>query len=219
MEKNNSKMIAVAALVVAVIGLSIGFAAFAATLTIENASATFTAQNQFTDRVNYKSDVSPTCFAGDSSSNTSVSGEYTAGSVSGKQWNGVSVPLSMTQKTVTCHATIENLSTYRAALNTISTNGTIGCTSVAASGEEGYASTASAICGNVQVTVAVGSASKTFQNSDLTALTNISNSSIASSGSAEVTMTINYNSNVSPDGDVRITIPTISLEYKSAAAE
>jgi len=219
MEKNNGKIIAVAALVVAVIGLSVGFAAFAATLTIENISASFTATDQFSSNVNYDNEVTPTCFAGDSSSSAAVVGTYNAGTTNGKQWTGVSVPITMTQKQVTCHATIENESTYVAALNQISIGGSIQCVSTAASGTDGYATNASAICSDVQVTVAVDGASKTFHNGDLTALTNISGSSISANNTADVTMTINYNSNVSPDGDVSITVPTISLKYVSAAAQ
>lgn len=219
MEKGNGKIIAVVALIVAVVGLSVGFATFAATLTIENTNATMTASNQFTNYVNYKSSVSPTCYAGNSTSSASIVGTYNAGNASGKQWTGVSVPLSMEQKIVTCHATVENLSAYRASLNTISIGGSIVCNSVAASGTDGYATNASTICAGTQVTIAVGSVSKTFKNTDLTALSNINSSGIASNGNAEVTMTIEYTDDVASDGDVSITIPTISLEYKSAAAE
>ena len=216
MEKNNSKIIAVAALVVAVIGLSIGFAAFAATLTIENISATMTADNQFTANVNYKS-ATTNCYV--TGTSASISGSYSEGTASGKLWNGISVPLTMSQKSVTCEAQIENSSAYRAALNTISFGGTMSCQSVAASGTEGYATNASTICDNTSVTVSTGSASKTFTNASHDSLTGITNTSIASSGSATVYVTIAYNSNVAADGDVSITIPTISLEYKSAAAE
>ena len=219
MEKNNSKIIAVAALVVAVIGLSVGFAAFAATLTIENISASLTATDQFSANVNYDDSVTPTCFAGDSSSSAAVVGTYNGGSASGKQWTGVNVPLTMTQKEVTCHATIKNTSNYIAALNQITIGGSIQCISTAASGTDGYATNASAICGDVQVTVAVSGASKTFSNSDLTAATGFNGNNIAATnGTAEVTMSIKYNSNVSPDGDVSITVPTISLKYVSAAS-
>ena len=207
MEKNNSKIIAVAALVVAVIGLSVGFAAFAATLTIDNASATMAAKDQFSEYVNYKSSVSPTCFAGN------------AGSVNAKSWNGIHVPLSMEQKVVTCHATVENLSAYVAALNKISVNGSIVCESAAATGTSGAATNASTICANTQFTVTTGSATKTFSNTNLTALDNITGTSIASQGTAEVTLTIEYTGDVAADGDVNITIPQVSLDYKSAAAD
>ena len=217
MEKNNGKIIAVAALVVAVIGLSVGFAAFAATLTIENISATMTADNQFTENVNYQS-VAPTCYV--TGTSASVVGTYNAGTASGKLWSGINVPLTMTQKSVTCQATIENNSAYRAALDSISIGGTFTCNSVAASGTEGYATNASTICAGTQVTVSTGSATKVFTNASHDALTGITGTSIASNGgTAPVTVTIEYTGDVAADGDVSITIPTISLNYKSAAAE
>ena len=219
MEKNNSKIIAVAALVVAVIGLSVGFAAFAATLTIDNASATMTASDQFSGNVNYRSSVNPTCYAGNASSNASVVGTYSAGSATGKSWNGVHVPLAMDQKVVTCHATIENLSAYTAALNQISVNGSILCESAASTGTSGAATNASTICANTQFTVATSGASKTFSNSNLSALDNISGSSITPNNTAEVTLTIEYTGEVAADGDVNISIPQISLDYKSAAVQ
>ena len=216
MEKNNSKMIAVAALVVAVIGLSVGFAAFAATLTIENISATMTADNQFTANVNYKS-TAPTCTV--TGSSTAISGSYNAGTATGKLWSGISVPLTMTQKSITCVAEIENTSAYRAALDSITIGGTFTCQSVAASGTDGYATNASTICAGTKVTVNTSGATAEFTNASHAGLTGITGSSIASSGSATVTVTIEYTGTVAADGDVAITIPTISMNYKSAAAE
>ena len=216
MEKNNSKIIAVAALVVAVIGLSIGFAAFAATLTIENISATMAADNQFTANVNYKS-VAPTCTV--TGSGASISGSYNAGTASGKQWTGISVPLTMTQKSITCEAQIENGSAYSAALDSITIGGTFTCQSVAASGTDGYATNAGTICDGTKVTVTTSGASAVFTNASHAGLTCITGSSIASSGSAAVQVVIEYTGTVAADGDVAITIPTISMNYKSAAAQ
>jgi len=216
MEKNNSKIIAVAALVVAVIGLSIGFAAFAATLTIENISATMAADNQFTANVNYKS-VAPTCYV--TGTSASISGSYNAGTASAKQWTGISVPLTMSQKSVTCEAQIENSSAYRAALDSISIGGTFTCQSVAASGTDGYATNATTICDGTRVTVTTSGASAVFTNASHDAVTGITGSSIATSSSATVQVTIEYTGTVAADGDVAITVPTISLNYKSAAAQ
>ena len=215
MEKNNSKMIAVAALVVAVIGLSIGFAAFAATLTIENISATMTADNQFTAKVNYKS-VAPTCYV--TGTSASISGSYNAGTVNGKLWNGISVPLTMSQKSITCEAEIENTSDYRAALDAITIGGTFTCQSVSASGTAGYATNATTICNGTQVTVTTSGATAIFTNASHDGLTGITGKGIASGASATVQVIIEYTGSVAADGDVAITIPTISMNYKSAAA-
>ena len=167
MEKNNSKIIAVFALVVAVIALSVGFAAFADDLTISG-SATLEKNDIFDENVKYTS-ATQSCEY-DNGDNAITTG-YSAGTLSDDSWTGISVPLQNVEgkKKVTCTAQIENGSPYDAWLKSIAT--TTGLTCEAADSTNDPVSNLAAVCGtnnaNVKVTVIIGSDTTSTDKKDL----------------------------------------------------
>lgn len=212
MEKNNGKIVAVVALVVAVVSLSVGFAAFAATLTIDS-NATVKANDEFSPNVNYVSG-STKCYYTDDNTKTAITGA-SAGTASNKTWTGVSVPLTTEHKSVTCEAQISNTSAYVAKLNKISISDVLSCASVAASGDDA-ATNVSTICPTVSAKVDVATDTATFTSTNKADVTSVSSTIAKDNGTEMVYLTIAYTSTVAADGDIKITVPTISLLYKTA---
>lgn len=220
MEKNNGKIIAVVALVVAVVALSVGFAAFADQLTIDG-NATLQATNDFDEKVKYVSG-SPKCYAtGDSNKATVITTGYSTGTANDDAWSGISVPLSMTQKSVTCEAQVENKSSYVAYLKSISTESGLTCASKGTG--DSAATNVAAVCGtnnaNVKATVIVGDSTAStdkieIQNAQVS--TSSASGSIAMNGTTNVYVVIEYTGTTAPDGDILITLPTITHNYSTA---
>ena len=85
MEKNNGKIVAVVALVVAVVSLSVGFAAFAATLTISSTATAKAGTNDFAPDVNYTSGQTVKCYVGGTNSTTELTADtYSGGTAANK---------------------------------------------------------------------------------------------------------------------------------------
>ena len=123
MEKNNGKIIAIVALIVAVVALSVGFAAFADQLTIDGNATVKQGANAFDDQTNglaYLSS-SPACVITNTQTSVATS-PYSQGTASGDTWSGISVPLTTDNPSVTCTATVENRTAYTAYLRGITTN-------------------------------------------------------------------------------------------------
>ena len=215
MEKNNGKIIAIVALVVAVVALSIGFAAFADQLTIDGQAKAAAQADPFDDSTNglaYLS-TSPKCYVTGDNNKTSITGAN-VGTASGDAWSGISVPLNATNPSVTCEAVVENKTSYTAYLTGISSNKGLECSSTGANAT----TNASNVCAGAQVVVKVGD-----NAADTLTITNASNSNTstagsiaASTGTATVTVTISYDSSALTDEDVTITLPTITHSYSSA---
>lgn len=112
MEKNGYKVIAVVALIMAVVALSVGFASFSATLSIQNAQATVQ-PDAVTLNVHYKTGTLSCTGTGTATAN--------AGGLSGNPsvvWENVSASLKIGEA-VTCTATIQNESAYEVFLKSI----------------------------------------------------------------------------------------------------
>ena len=108
MEKNNGKVIAIVALFVAVVALSIGFAAFTDTLTINGTATVKKADDAFESNFAYDSTSEEACTL--TGGTALESGTYNAGTSSDDTWTGISVPLTMTNPSVTCTAKVKNKS-------------------------------------------------------------------------------------------------------------
>ena len=214
MEKNNGKVIAVVALVVAVVALSVGFAAFTDALNISgNASIAKPEDTVFAPNFGYKAG-SMQC------RNTATSATVTsAGTVSGNTWSGISVPLSMDQKSVTCTAVVENASSYDAYLKSITASTALGCDSTGTDA----ATNKAAVCANVQASVQVGetATNKLTINTTSTELTKTGLSQTVpkkatNNGEVTVTVVIEYTGTETPDGDITITLPEITHSYSTS---
>ncbi len=216
MEKNNnSKVIAVVALVVAVVALSVGFAAFADQLTISGNATAAAAADPFDDSTNglaYLS-TSPKCYVTGDTDQTAITGAN-VGTATGDTWSGISVPLTATNPSVTCTATVENKTSYTAYLTGISTTTGLTCSS---SGTNGTTN-ANNVCSGASVEVQVGSVSTDkITVTNAAANNNSTSGSIApTSGTATVTVKITYDPTALTDEDVIITLPTITHSYSSA---
>ena len=213
MEKNNGKIIAVVALVVAVVALSVGFAAFADTLTIDGTATVKEGANTFAPNFGYAASPAATCtYTGGGA----IDGTYEAGTASGNTWSGISVPLTTDHPSVTCTATIENTSAYNASLTSIKASGAPTCNS-------GTATNTTAVCNTVTETVQIGSASNqmvvnkdTGANQTISSVLNLTVNK--TNGTATVTVIIAYDAaTVTPDGDITVTLPTITHDYTTVA--
>lgn len=220
MENKSGKVIAISALIVAVVALSIGFAAFADTLTIDGTATAGAKGNAFddTDGLNYKTATGKCYLTGDNTK-AALEGANAGNLVSGggpgvDEWNSISVNLGNAAKDVTCEAVVENKSAYKAFITELSTNAGLTCTS------QGTNKTANEtnVCAATTVTVSINDGSHT----DSIAITNAAASSNTktveinpANGEATVTVRINY-AGANTDEDTTITIPTISHKYSSS---
>lgn len=219
MEKNNNgKVVAVVALVVAVVALSVGFAAFADQLTIAGSATAKVGDNPFEDQnghgLNYKANSQECHSTADANVNVITTG-YSAGTLNDDSWSAINVPLTKDVPSVTCTAVVENKTSYTAYLKSIGANAGVTC---ASSGANATANKDS-VCATVNVVAQFGSvATDKIEFGTTQPTTNSSLSgSIASNGESTVTLTISYNpNNVVADEDVTITLPTITHDYSSA---
>ena len=220
MEKSNGKVIAIVALFVAVVALSIGFAAFTDTLTINGQATVQKGSNDtFAANFAYDSTSEEQCTL---TGGGAITGTYNAGTSSDNTWTGISVPLTTTNNSVTCTASVVNGSTYDAYLRSISVDGPLTCTTGTG---DNAATNLTAVCNNVSVTVQVGSSSNnltiTNQSTSSTANTSVNQKIDANGGTATVTVIITYDTSTGhgpvPDGDVTVTLPTISHGYSTVA--
>ena len=220
MEKNNGKIIAIVALVVAVVALSVGFAAFADQLTIDGNATAKMGDNPFDANnsdagLNYKATTAE-CHDTENSSTSVITTGYSTGTLSGDTWSGISVPLTKDVPSVTCTAVVENKTAYVAYLKGISANTAISCSS---SGANATAN-ANNVCATVDLTVQVGSVATdkiTSHGAVQPTANNSTTGSVAANGEATVTVTISYDPTAVTDEDVVITLPTITHSYSSAA--
>ena len=219
MEKNNGKVIAIAALLVGVVALAVGFAAFADDLTIAGTATAKVGDNPFDDHtatngLNYKATTMECHSTADANVNVITTG-YSAGNLSADAWSGISVPLTKDVPSVTCTAVVENKTEYVAYLKSIGANKGIECSSEGTNA----AANASSVCSNTTVVAQFGTvaADKLEIKTTQPTANNSTTGSIASKGESTVTVTISYDpTKVVTDEDVTITLPTITHSYSSA---
>lgn len=207
------KMMSVVALCLAVIGITIGFAAFSATLKIENASATVKkgGNDSFASKIGFNGTV--TCTVTGSTAITEAGEDatngYQKGTASGASWSGIKATLYEPGDKLTCTATVLNESDYIAYLGSISTSAGITC--------GGTATNVSEVCASLTSTVTTGPTTLNIANTAATTPAITGNTIAATSGTKDVVFTLEYGS-TGPiaDDDVTVTIPTISLVYDTA---
>ena len=216
MEKNNNgKMIAIVALVVAVVALSVGFAAFADDLYINGTAMVEANGNAFdatagTD-LRYQAN-SNKCYLTSDTSKTAIAGAD-VGTLTEDVWDGIELPLGSSATSITCEAIVENNSAYIAYLKSLAASGGLSCSSTGANATANETN----VCGATTLTVAIGSDNISVTNA---AVTNSSTSgSIAAKsgstpGTATVLVTVAYTGAIT-DEDVTITLPTITHHYSS----
>ncbi len=221
MEKDNRnvKIIAIVALLVAVVGVSIGFASFTRTLTIESA-ATVNPEDDF-DVVFSKSATSVVTENGvDASAKTPSNLTTTTAIIANDATGGpkiTNLKATFTQPgqsaTYTFYA--YNDSDYEAFLKNITFSpAATKCT--AATGSDVTASLMNSACSDIKVKITVGSSDTNTQNVETS--TNVSSHSLAAKSGELITVVIYYDqvaNQTLADGPFEVDLGSIQLIYKT----
>lgn len=211
MERDRSaKIIAIIALCVAVVGLSIGFAAFSNDLTIKS-SAKVTPNAKDFD-VNF-STINTSELAGTVSgvgTNSATAEDATIDNSNSPTITGLKANFTEPGQKVTYSFYAHNAGKYVAYLNNVTYANVRGqsATKVCTPGERTDATMVEAACNGISVSVKVGRDSFTGSNSS------IANHSLGLNTYEEVVVTIEYNSSASrADGDFDVAFGDIILTY------
>ena len=218
MRNNGYKVMAVAALVIAVVALSVGFASFSAMLSIQNAQAVVQPDTVTLD-VHYKTGTL-NCSGG--------TGTNVAGTLSGNPevvWQNISASLKKGD-IVTCSAIIQNESAYEAYLKSI-TFPTSGSKLVCSSSNANIQNM-DAACHALSVTVRPASSWVSTSapeaivtdatTNNPTPATNISGVSIPAGSSKVVELVITYDGSGATADDVfTVSIPQVDFSFDTAA--
>lgn len=211
MERNrSSKIIAVVALVVAVFGLTLGFAAFSNTLTISSSAYVSPSSDNF--KVGFSTSATATATG---NLTGSASGAATAGTatLAGTAISGIKANLTTPGETVTYTFYVRNTGEYDAFLNSITFENVSGasapkvCTAVDPS--KTTASLVSAACEDISVSVKVGSDAAVSGS-----VASVSNHSLLKTANETVVVTITYATNGDrADGDFNVSFGDLKLVY------
>lgn len=207
MENKNSKVIALVALVVAVVGLGVGFAAFSSTLTISS-SATVT-PNANTFKVLLSN--SQTAVASGNVTGTASTGA-TAGtatvSADTLKITGLKANFTAPNQTVSYTFYAHNTGEYIAYLTQVTGIAKANC--VAKAGGGATPGLVTAACNHITIKVSVGATEFTASN------TAIKSHSLAKGAKETVVVTITYAETTDRvDGPVDVSFGDITLKYSS----
>ncbi len=219
MERNRGfKIIAVIALVIGVIGLSIGFAAFSKTLNISSATVNTTARtNVFATAIHY--DGMPIYLPPVNVTNINKGTQTT------DTWSGISFTIDSNQNnaSVTLFTRVLNDSTeYTGYLQSItSNNGVIECTPVGDTDSDLVA----AACTKMNLQVSIAEADGSNSTSANITSTTPANKIVTAQDPATTITNVNYGTlqlrfsyshdSTIPDGQFTVTIPAITFSYTS----
>ena len=204
MEKNKTfKIVAIVGLVVAVVGLAIGFAAFSATLNISTFNATTKAGSE---EANFSSLVT---FQNDAKCTSTSGATATAGTATSHTWSGITVTFANPGDQITCSATVKNASAYTAYIKKATTNeAKITCSGSAQNTD----AVCSAITGSFELNN--GYVKSTVSSAWGLSINDINMAMDPKTGTAIVSLKIIYSSKGEvPDADVSINIPAIQLTF------
>lgn len=202
MENRSSKIVAIVALCVGVVGLSLGFAAFSNTLTISSSATVTPSADTF--KVVFDKTVPVNC--------TGTATATSTGTVADTTISGVEVAFTAPGQSLTCTATIKNDGEYEAFLNSI-TSGKVTCSSQDATITTDLMNAA---CDSIEVTATVNGASATATTKTDMAETAITGNSMdAKTGTQQVSLTIAYNGPARADGAFAVAVPPVTLTYSS----
>ena len=212
MERNRgSKIIAVAALVVAVFGLTLGFAAFSNTLTISSSAYVSPSSENF--KIGFSTSSSNASATGTLTG--TPTGAATAGSatLAGTTISGIKANLTTPGESVSYTFYVHNTGEYDAFLNSITFENVAGeaspkvCTAVDPT--KTTASLVSAACEDISVSVKVGNDAAVAGS-----VASISNHSLLKTKYETVVVTIAYATNGDrADGDFNVSFGDLKLVY------
>ena len=207
MRNNSSKYVVLAALIVSVVALSLGFAAMTSTLTI-NSSATVTG-----DPTNFNVSLSKANNAVTVGSVTptvtgtpSPTGQNATIDTNGTTISGLKATFTGKGQTVKYSFYAYNAGQFLAYLNSVSF-GTKTCTAVSGTNQ----TYVNAACNGISLSVKIGSATFGATN------TSISSHTLATGTAETVEVTISYASDAQvADGDFNVTFGDVTILYGSA---
>ena len=209
-----TKIMAIAALVVGVVGLSIGFAAFSNTLTISS-SATVTPDSDTFSIV-----ATSTGCEGSVTSATGNAGTISRDEETGETTiSGVTAAFTEPNQTVTCTYTITNNGQYDAYLSYLrfaeaTNNGLVSC--AASTGSQANEGLVNSACEGITVTATLGGDNVASTGTVLSNPASVSNTLTKAGGSTTLTLVFAYAENSArADGAFNVTIPDLEFEYAS----
>ena len=215
--KKKQKIFTIVALIVTLIGMSIGFAAFSGSMSISSSanvkpsSTDFNIKFSSSDSSVVTNQIAPTV-SGTTGENATIDNSGSISKISGLKAN-----FTAPGQSVTYTFYVHNIGEYTAYLKNITFQNATGksapkvCTKTDTTATD---SLVAAACNSISITAKVGS---TVYNSTTSSITN--HSIAAKTGKETVVVTITYASGGSKaDGDFSVTFGDISLEYKSTDA-
>ena len=212
MRNNGSKYIVVVALLISVVALSLGFAAFSNTLTI-NSSATYTSDEE-NFRVIFTQNGSTTTGGSSIVTPTKSPTTITAGNatISGTTISGLSATFAATGQSVTYNFYTVNATAFLAYLNSINI-GSKTCTAADGTTQ----SYVNAACNDISLSVKAGSASAvTTTQSSINSHT-VAAQAGTTPGYEAIQVVISYAANgATADGDFTVSFGPTTLVYGTA---
>ena len=226
MEKDRSaRVVAIVALLVGVVGLSIGFAAMNATLTIQSEAAVTPDENDFTVQFSTaQSTITGTTVSGTGTGNATADAATISNGTKSSTLSGIKANFTDVGQTVTYTFYAVNGGKYEAFLNSIDFANATGGNSfkVCTPGTGTTATTVNATspavgaCDGISLKISVGSLTDVTPTT--TGINSISSHSLAPLGESgngeQITVTITYAANAErADGDFTVDFGDITLTY------
>ena len=213
MERDRSaKIIAIVALCVAVVGLSIGFAAFSNNLTIKSNATVSPNQNDFDVNFSTSNTSELDGTVSGVGTNSATAEDATIDNSASPTITGLKANFTEPGQKVTYSFYAHNAGKYAAYLNSVTYGNVSGETStkVCTAGVNTDATMVEAACNGISVSIKVKN--ETYTGS----LETISNHLLNIDAYENVVVTIEYNSNAKrADGDFEVTFGDITLTYGS----
>lgn len=210
--KDSTRIIAIIAVVVAVIGLSVGFAAFSNTLTIKSSASVTPNATDFDVNFSNSNTAEQAGVVAGVGTNNATGDTATINNDDSPTISGLKANFTEPGQKVTYSFYAHNAGKYDAFLNAITYANVDGdtTTKVCTPGAGTDATMVEAACNGISVTVKVGS--DTYTGSD----DSIADHLLAIDGYEEVVVTIEYASDATrADGDFTVDFGDITLTYGS----
>ena len=217
-ENRYYKMVSVLALIIGVVGVTLGYAAFSNTLTIESSAEVVPDESTFNVDFSYSSssvvenDITPTLNPNNVADFTATDAEID--NTGDPVITNLHATFSEPGQTATYTFYAYNAGEYTAYLNSIVFDGTKTCTarSATAPATPATASLVADACNGISLSVTVGSESATT-----TSVNSIASHSLAKATGEQITVVIAYDQNATrADGAFDVVLPDIVLTYDSA---
>ena len=209
-ENKGYKILAVIALVLGVVGVTLGYAAFSNTLTISSTASvtpdasTFNVDFSSSSTAVQTNDITPTLSAnvvGFTATNATID------NTNSPTISNLKATFTEPGQSATYTFYAYNAGEYIAYLKSIVFSGTKTCTAKTGTTQ----SLVDSACNGITLNVKVGSEAATT-----TSVASVSNHALAINGAEEITVVISYaNGSAVADGDFDVTLPSIVLTYNS----